>query len=279
MKKLLLLTLLILLTVPQLALAQGFIQFYPPPGVSASIGTPGLSYASNILSIQNGGTAGTPIPQRIDLYNFCDGTACATGYEKLGIYWSGSVATILNSAAGTGTIRDLLVSVGAGNILRLNAAYIRPETDDGVGLGSAAYRWYSFYVARSIQGSKSKALTDAAAAVSFARIAVATNGNIGGVVRYTATSTDGTDTLTRYGEWSFAGADTAGTVTCGVGAAEVNTATAYRRANTLVCTMTAVTATTNCDLQITCTDNLAGAQTVVFNWRLDMPLTAAVTPQ
>jgi hypothetical protein len=32
-----------------------------------------------------------------------------------------------------------------------------------------------------------------------------------------------------------------------------------------------VTATTNCDIQVTCTDNLAGTQTMAIESRLDMP--------
>lgn len=133
---------------------------------------------------------------------------------------------------------------------------------------------------RSLQGSVSKTLTDAAAAVSFVRIAVATNGYIGGKVIWTANSTDGTDRLATTGEWLFSAADTAGTVTCNAAAAAVSTpSTAYRRGNTLVCTITGATSTTNCDLQVTCTDNKAGDQTPTFEWRLDMPSAATVTPQ
>jgi hypothetical protein len=128
----------------------------------------------------------------------------------------------------------------------------------------------SLILNRSIQGSKSKTLTDAGAAVSIWRIAVPTNGYAGGDTIFTANSTDGTNRLTTTGRVTFAGADTGGTVTCGIGT-PYGLVTAYRRANTLVCTFTAVTATTNCDVQVTCTDDLAGAQTMVIESRLDMP--------
>ena len=156
---------------------------------------------------------------------------------------------------------------------------INPAVSDGRTLGDSAALWQSLALSRSIQGSKAKSLTDAAAAVSFTRIAVPTNGYIGGELIYTANSTDGTNRLTTTGRYNFAGADTAGTVTCGTPNAVGTPATAYRRANTLVCAVTAVTSTTNCDLQVTCTDNLAGTQTVTFEYRLDMPSPATVSPQ
>lgn len=150
-------------------------------------------------------------------------------------------------------------------------------TDDITSIGDSAVGVSKLYLRRLIQGSKSKSLTDAAAAVSVVRIAVATNGYIGGKMIWTANSTDATDRLTTSGEVTFAGADTAGTVTCGIGA-PYGLVTAYRRGNTLLCTFTAVTSTTNCDIQVTCTDNLAGSQTMAIEWRLDMPTISVVNP-
>jgi len=269
--------------------AQDLIRYYPPAGVSTSTSTPGFSYASNVGSLVNGGTAGTPVPQTFNVYNFCDGLNCATGYERLRIGSSGTGSVeIFTEKAGTGGSRVL--SIQSGSYLSLgggggtyvaffdNGNFYKSTTDTGT-IGQAANLWSNGYFSRAIQGSRSKTLTDAAAAVSFVRIAVPTNGYIGGKVIATANSTDGTNRLTTTSEWYFAGADTGGTVTCGAPSAIGTPATAYRRANTLVCTMTAVTSTTNCDLQITCTDNLAGDQTPIFEWRLDMPSPATVTPQ
>lgn len=131
----------------------------------------------------------------------------------------------------------------------------------------------------STQGSVSKSLTDAAAAVSFVRIAIPTGGMIGGKVIWTAQSTDGTDQRALTGSHYFSFADKAGTPTCGtpglVGTANLTST----NANTLACTITAAASTTNCDLQVTCTDNTAGSQTMSLNYRLDMPTSATVTPQ
>lgn len=198
------------------------------------------SDAPDVLALRNGGSVGFLSPQAFNVYNFCDSTAnnCATGYERLATFWSGSVAYLKTQNAGTGVGQPLV-----------------------------------------IQGSKPKVLTDGAAAVSFVRVPVPTNGNTGGKVIYTATSTDGASgSLTSHAEYNFAGADIAGTVTCGV-SAQLGVATAYARANTLICTVTPLTSTTNCDLQVTCTDNKAAAQTITFNWSLIMPIPTSVTPQ
>lgn len=119
-------------------------------------------------------------------------------------------------------------------------------------------------------GASRKSLTDAGAAVSIERVSVPTNGYIGVFTYFTANSTDGTNRLTTSGLVTWAAADTAGTVTCGTPVV-TGLVTAYKRANTLVCTWTAVTATTNCDLQVTCTDNLAGTQTMVIEHYPTMP--------
>lgn len=229
-----------------------------------------------------------------------NGTERAAFAEASGLYFNSSFRVGWCPGAPTAGSCDLFLSRDATAVLglrnstnaqRLNVynsfttygsnygAFSIDATATGTDLiGTGAGATAATGAFRSLQGGVSKTIVDAAAAVSFVRIAVPTGTSIGGDVIYTASSTDGTAPLTRQARWSFAGADTAGTVTCGVGA-EVGAATAYSRGNTLVCTMTAVTATTNCDLQITCTDNLAAAQTVTFRWRLDMPIPATVTPQ
>jgi hypothetical protein len=203
----------------------------------------------------------------------CNTADCVTNYERFSISWSGNNVTIGTTAGGTGSVRSV-TTAGAWYVSQLY-----PGVSDSTALGASSAPFSAINVSRAIQGGKSKSLTDAGAAVSFVRIAVPTNGYIGGKLIFTANSTDGTDRLTTSGEYFFAGADTAGTVTCGTPQAVGTPATAYRRVNTLVCAVTAVTSTTNCDLQVTCTDNLAGNQTMAFEWRLDMPLPTSVTPQ
>ena len=222
--------------------------------------------AANTLALRNGTAA-----QTFNIYNtYTD----ASNYERGALYWNSNVLTLASQALGTGGARNIRIDSSNDNII---LDTITADASDGRDIGSAVL-WRNLYLSRSIQGSKSKSLTDAGAAVSIWRIAVPTNGYAGGKVIFTANSTDGTDRLTTTGEVTFAGADTAGTVTCGIGT-PYGLVTAYRRANTLLCTFTAVTSTTNCDIQVTCTDNLAGAQTMAIESRLDMPTPNTVTPQ
>jgi len=282
------------------AQSSDYIRFYPPAGIFTASGSQffasgiGLGNtvadpyanlygdAANTLALRNSTSA-----QIFYIYHTYTNT---TNYERGRLKWNANVleiGTTDEDAGGTGTARTTAIVSGATGLLKQGVTTIAnwdtlgfyPGATDTYSSGYSTLPWTHGYFSRSIQGSKSKTLTDAAAAVSFVRIAVATNGYIGGKVIATANSTDGTNRLTTTSEWYFAGADTGGTVTCGAPSAVGTPATAYRRANTLVCTMTSVTSTTNCDLQITCTDNLAGDQTPVFEWRLDMPSTATVTPQ
>jgi len=190
------------------------------------------------------------------------------GSTSPGFYWE---------KAGTGLDRAITFSTSGITYLMGSIAFYSSNADT-VSAGYSAYPFTHGYFSRSLQGSKSKTLTDAGAAVSIWRIAVPTNGYAGGDTIFTANSTDGTNRLTTTGRVTFAGADTGGTVTCGIGT-PYGLVTAYRRANTLVCTFTAVTSTTNCDIQVTCTDNLAGTQTMAIESRLDMPAPNPVTPQ
>jgi hypothetical protein len=178
------------------------------------------------------------------------------------------------TAAQTFNVYNSFTTAGS-NYGRFSISATATGTDlIGTGAGATA----ATGAFRSMQGSVAKALTDAAAAASVVRIAVATNGYIGGRIMWTATSTDGTDQLATSGEQFFSGVDKAGTVTCGTGSA-VGTATAYTTAKTLVCTVSVATATTNCDIQATCTNDTAGSQAISFDYRLDMPIVSTVTPQ
>lgn len=239
---------------------------YSTPTISFNGDTFITRDAANTLALRNGTNA-----QAFNIYNtYTD----ASNYERGALYWNSNVLTLASQALGTGGARNIRIDSSNDNII---LDTITADASDGRDIGSAVL-WRNLYLSRSIQGSKSKSLTDAGAAVSIWRIAVPTNGYAGGKVIFTANSTDGTDRLTTTGEVTFAGADTAGTVTCGIGT-PYGIATAYRRANTLLCTFTAVTSTTNCDIQVTCTDNLAGAQTMAIESRLDMPTPNTVTPQ
>jgi hypothetical protein len=182
----------------------------------------------------------------------------------------GAGAISLNRASGG------IVRVGAFDFVGGDFSHITAATST---IG-ATVPFLGLYLTGSQQGSTSLTLTDAGAAVSFVRIAVPTDGYIGGKVIWTATSTHATGRLTATGESAFAGSDAAGTPLCTTPLTEIFTPiTSYQRVNTLACTLTAAVATTNCDLQVTCTDDLAAAQPMTFEWRLDMPTIRTVTRQ
>ena len=230
------------------AQSSDYIKYYPPAGLSTMTGTATATTTTVPLLLPNGSAAAPSLAWASD--------------PAVGFYKNAQGFNLSNAG-----VQVAVLNIGGLAFLNYSAPTVSLNNGEVV-LGVTG-----------LQGKKSKTLTDAAAAVSFVRIAVPTNGYIGGKVIATANSTDGTNRLTTTSEWYFAGADTAGTVTCGAPSAVGTPATAYRRGNTLVCTMTSVTSTTNCDLQITCTDDLAGDQTPIFGWRLDMPSAATVTPQ
>jgi hypothetical protein len=269
--------------------AQDYIRYIPPAGAPVTTGgssffAGGISLgntvaapyanlygeAANTLALRNSTNA-----QTFNIYNtYTD----ASNYERTTFAWSSNQFYIQVQAAGSGTLRTLNLGGGGKNWKIDSSGSLYPGNNDEGSIGTSALTVQHVYVGRSFQGSKAKALTDAAAAASVVRIAVATNSYIGGKIIWTATSTDGTDQLATSGEQFFSGVDKAGTVTCGTGSA-VGTATAYTTGKTLVCTVSVATSTTNCDIQATCTNDTAGTQAIAFNYRLDMPLTATVTPQ
>lgn len=215
---------------------------------------PGATFSGPVLVPD--GTAAAP---SIALASDADGSGTGlfrSGANAIGVSTAGTERWIFNASGG-----------------------LVPLTDDSYTVGSSTINARSLSVSRVIQGSKTLSLTDAGAAVAFARVAVPTNAFAGGTVIYTATSTDATDQLTTTGMAYFAGADKAGTVTCGAPSVLGTVGTAYTKGATLVCTLSAATSTTNCDLKVTCTDNTGGNQTVNFYWRLDMPISNTVAPQ
>jgi len=134
------------------------------------------------------------------------------------------------------------------------------------------------YLIRGIQGSKSKTLTDAAAATPVIRVPVATNSFQDGEVVWHATSVEGANRRTVLGRIRFGATDKAGTPVCGIGlvGSDLYIPAFVGDAATLACTWTNVVNTTNCDLSATCTDDTAGDQTITINVRPDMTTTATL---
>jgi hypothetical protein len=128
----------------------------------------------------------------------------------------------------------------------------------------------------SMQGSKTKSLTDAGAAVAFVNVAIPASGYAGGEVTWSVTSTDSTDYRVTQGIVRFAGVNKAGTMTC-TGNVVGTDLTASSNANTLVCTWTFTTGTASCDVKVTCTDNTAGTQPMTLYGQVNQPILNTLT--
>lgn len=214
--------------------------------------------AANTLALRNAGTAGTPVPQTLNVYKYCDGAACATGYERASFGWAGSIATFNVSNAGTGSERYFaFVYNGTGGyaFTRLNFNPVNDTSD----IGQNGAFWKTAYLSRSIQGSKSKALVEATPTspvrISVPQTALANYG--GGSVGYTVYATDGTDSQSLVGDVRFAMVNKAGAETCTPG--EVGTPVLAESAggSTLTCTWTCSTAAADTvDLFANCTSSL-----------------------
>lgn len=139
-------------------------------------------------------------------------------------------------------------------------------------------------VNRAIQGSKTKALTDGAAAAAFVRIAVPqTVGSnyAGGDVVWTAFAADATPhTQSLSGRLTFTSINNAGTEVCAVDPTAAVTAPNANSSGTLACTFScASNAADTIDLMATCDTSLGTPTALSLLYRLDMPQPNTVTPQ
>jgi hypothetical protein len=178
---------------------------------------------------------------------------------------------------------NVYVSIAGTGKYRFGATAFYPVTADSVDTGAATIPFKDSYLARSIQGSKSKALT-AAAATEFVRVAIPQTALVnfaGGKVYYQVYETDGTDMTTLKGEAQFNCVNKAGTEGCSA-IADVQTAIyTSQGADTLTCAITAVTGLADMiGLAANCTDAGSMAETsFTIYYRLDMLQPNTVTPQ
>lgn len=207
-----------------------------------------------------------------------NGTTTAPSYAftnavKIGIYYSGGTTLRFQTEAG-GSFNFQVGDPGTG-ILSISSTAINTGTADAASVGTSALPYTTAYLTRSVQGSKSKTLTDAAVAVPVIRVPIASNSYQAGDVIWNAQSTDATDYRTTVGTIHFAGISKGAAPTCTVNVVGTDL-TASSNANTLACTWTNVVNATNCDLSVTCTDNTAGSQTMTINFRADIPTMAVL---
>lgn len=115
--------------------------------------------AANTAAIRNGGTAGSHVPNGLNLYNFYQD---ASNYERTGLIWAGDTFYILGEKAGTGSFRSMGIraggdlNLGAGNNFYWylygvggNLLPVGDNTTD-IGYSSSANRVRTIYVGTSI---------------------------------------------------------------------------------------------------------------------------------
>ena len=195
------------------------------------------------------------------------GTAALPGYSFVPDPTTGMFVAVATGQLG--------FSLSGVSRWQLGAANLYPVANDTQSLGGASNQTATMYSSRGLQGSKSKALTDAGAAVAVIRVPVASNGHQNGDVHWDASSNDGTDYRSATGTIHFASISKGATPTCTVNVMGTDLQ-ASSNGNTLVCTWTNVVNSTNCDLSVACVDNTAGTQTMSVNFRPDMTTTATL---
>jgi hypothetical protein len=232
--------------------------------------------AANTLALRNGANA-----QTLNVYNtFTD----AGNYERAEHIWSSNIYRIVTSKAGTGTTRSLWLGTDGtgrwGIEASTNAFYPLANDIYDLGYGPATMSGpRNFFVNRSTQGSKTKALTEGAAtAVTQIAVPQTAGSNFAdATIEWVVYASDGTDSQTLKGSSYLTAVNKAGTETCTVGA--VGTAINAVSAGTLTCTASCVTGLTDVvQFALNCTSSLTQT-TLNALARLDMMQPNTVTPQ
>jgi len=235
--------------------------------------------AANTLALRNSTAA-----QAFNIYNtYTD----ASNYERGTMRWDSNVFVVESQEAGTGSNRNLSLRATGDIYMQPTGSNIymykdpQPNSNDARNLGATSLQWQNLYLSRSIQGSKSKALTDATA-TAFVRVAIpqtiATNYK-GGEIIYEIYCDDDTNQASQSGTVKFTCHNLAGTEACGFSTPDGVTL-GDGTANLVAPVFTAATAAADTiDLQVdsNCTGIVPNTHTIEY--RLDMPTTATLTPQ
>lgn len=256
------------------AVTNAQVSTYPSIGgaLSALLSSAGFGYANNVGWLVNGTNA-----QSLLLHgSYTD----AGNYERLSFSYGAGIFTMQAQASGSGTYRRIGIS-GAGSYYVYFGSTISPSVTDVMPIGDSAALWQHLYLTRSIQGSKSKALTEGAA-TTVTRIAVAQTAAAnygGGRSGYTVYASDGTDSQSLQGDVRYSFVNKAGTETCTIGEVGMPVLSESAGASTLTCTWTCATAAADAvDIQANCTSSLVQT-TFTAETRGDMQKPNTWTPQ
>ena len=167
--------------------------------------------AANTLALRNGANA-----QTYNVYNTWT-DASNREYLKIGVVVSNTFG-MWALKDGSGTQRAISLNGGGAGLTVFNSQ-VFPSAVDTVDLGIAVNQFKNFYLARSIQGSKSTALTDATA-TNFADVSIPQTGGANyaaGFIVYTIFCEDASNQAVQSGRVQFACHNLAGTESCGFG--------------------------------------------------------------
>lgn len=155
---------------------------------------------------------------------------------------------------------------------------IRAGTSGSYDIGSSSSTFLSLYATTSIQGVRSKALTESAA-TSFVQIAVTSGGYTSGYADYSIYANDSTDYQIREGQMHFSIVNKAGTETCVLGT-PTETIAETAGASTLTNAFTCSTSPTNgVLLQANAVSSLTQTTLSIGSRIVITSGTATVTPQ
>lgn len=240
-------------------------------GSSAALSMNGDTYltrgAANTLYQKNGAN-----PQAYWLANTDDG---AGNYEQATLAWASNEFRIGTVKGGTGSNRAVRISSATGTVW---TSALAPVTADSDTLGRSDSLYGHAYLSRSIQGSKTKALTETVA-TPLVQIAVPVGGYLAGTITVDVNCSDGTD-------WAGYGSrvvirchNKAGTETCGLNSGDTLASSGTGGASISSYTIASDNSPTNAvniTANVTCslTQNVLDAY-----WRLDLLTPQTVTPQ
>lgn len=239
--------------------------------------------AANTLALRNGTAA-----QAFNIYN----TYTDSGnYERLALYYSSNIAGIGTLRAGTGSARRFIIhgsgvnpgiefrpggfssTVGDLKFQSGESPAIYTTTTDATDLGRSAELFKSLYLSRSIQGSKTKALTESSATTVFT-IALADKAVTSGTVMWAVHAADATNTQMVSNEFGFDCLNEADTEACTIN--NHGTDTDNTPTGTLTCTDAWAYGTNTASFTLDCVSSLT--QTTLNAYvRLDMLVPQTVT--
>ena len=243
--------------------------------------------AANTLALRNGVSA-----QQMNIY---DSYTDAGNYRRIGIYSAAGTQYIQTQSAGgtasgylvLGSQNNLYFQAGVGGTpttyAQLSPTAFGPAANDALDLAAAATQFKSLLLSRSIQGSKSKTLTDASA-TGFVQIALPQTLGLNftsGTILWQVHCDNGSTTVyaDRAGQTVFTCNNISGTEACvfDATAQQVTQAATYSLAAP-AWTATGGTDTATLNVNADCA-GVVGPTNMYIHYRLDILDPQTVTPQ